>query len=72
MKIEINIEDITLFAKALNNAYIAYCEVVYGISLGCEIPYKLEPLKEISYKELEKRCKCLKDAYKQVEDIEKY
>jgi len=70
MKIEIEVKDISLFAKALNNALITYGDVVWGIYLGCEVPSKLEPLKKISYEELKKRMECLKDVYNQVEELE--
>ena len=70
-KIEIEVDDISLFADALNNACISYSDVVWGIFIGCEIPSKLEPLKKIPYEDLEKRMKCLKDVYGQVIEIEK-
>lgn len=70
MKIEIEIDDISLFAKALNNAIVAYGDAVWGIFIGCEISSKLEPLKKIPYEELEKRIFCLKNVYKQIEKIE--
>lgn len=38
MKIEIEISDIELFAKALNNAFIAYGDIVSSINL-----YGIEP-----------------------------
>lgn len=63
MKIEIEVEDISLFAKALNNALITYGDVVWGVYLGCEVPSKLEPLKKIPYEELKGRIECLKDVY---------
>ena len=70
MKIELEVEDITLFAKALNNAIITYCDIVWGINLGCEIPSKLEPLKKVSDEELMARVECLKAVYNQVEELE--
>lgn len=70
-KITIEVEDITLFAKALNNAIIAYGDITWGIFLGCEVPDKFAPLKKLPYEELETRMKCLKDVYRQLEDIER-
>lgn len=70
MKVEIEVEDISLFAKGLNNACVCYGDVLYGIFLGCEIPSKLEPLKNISYEELQARFDCVKAVYKQIEKME--
>ena len=70
MKIEVEVDDITLFAKALNNATISYDIVVSSILFGCDIPSKLEPLRNLSDDELAKRVRCLKDVYKQVEELE--
>lgn len=72
MKIEIDIgDDITIFAKALNNACVAYGDIISAIFFRCEIPSKLQPLKELSDEELQQRFYCLKDVYKQVEEIER-
>ena len=71
MKIEIEVEDISLLAKALNNACVAYGDIVWSVYLGCEVPSKFDPLKKLSQKELEARINCLKDVYRQVEEIEK-
>ena len=71
MKIEIDVKDITLFACALNNAIAAYGDIIYGIYMCCDIPTRFEKLKDIPYDDLQERFKCLKDVYKQVEEIEK-
>ena len=71
MKIEIEVEDISLFAKALNNACISYGDIIYGIYIGCEVPSKFDPLKKLSQEELKARMDCLKDVYRQVDGIEK-
>ena len=72
MKIEIDIgDDITTFAKALNNACVAYGDVIYSIFLRCEISSKLQPLKDLTDEELQQRFDCLKSIYKQIEEIEK-
>ena len=70
MKIQLEIDDITLFATALNNAIVSYGDVVFAIMLGCEVPSKLQPLKKIPFDKLEGRLACLKAIYKQIEKIE--
>lgn len=71
MKIEIDIDDdISLFIDALNNAIIAYGNIVHSIFLCCSVPSNLEPLKKIPYDVVEKRFYCLKNIYKQLEKIE--
>lgn len=72
MKITIEVEDITLFAKALNNAIIAYGDITWGIFLGCEVPDKFAPLKGLPEGELKARVNCLKDVYRQVEELEEH
>ena len=71
MKIEIEVEDISLFAKALNNACISYSDIIWGIYIGCEVPSKFDPLKKLPEDELKARIDCLKNVYRQVENIEK-
>lgn len=70
MKIEIEVENIELFAKALNNAYLAYHYIVSSIELGCEIPSKFYSLSYLPEEELHKRRNCLRDVYMQIEKIE--
>lgn len=70
MKIEIEVEDLSLFIDALNNAIIAYGNIVHSIFMRCDIPSNLEPLKKLPYNVVEKRFYCLKDAYKQLEKME--
>lgn len=70
MKIQLEVDDITLFATALNNAIVSYGDVVCAIMLGCEVPSKLEPLKKIPFEKLEERMMCLKGIYRQIEKIE--
>ena len=55
MKIEIEVKDISLFAKALNNACISYGDVIWGIYIGCEVPSKFDPLKKLPEEELKAR-----------------
>lgn len=71
MKITVEVEDITTFAIALNNAVTAYGDIVWALFIGCQIPDKFAKLKELQYEEVEKRFHCLKDVYKQVEEIER-
>lgn len=71
MKIEIEVEDISLFAKALNNACVSYSDIVGSIYIGCAVPSKFEPLKKLPEGELKARIDCLKDVYRQVENMEK-
>ena len=71
MKIEIEVEDITLFADALNNSIATYGDILFAIYLGCEIPDKLKKLKEIPFDILQKKFNCIKSVYKQVLEIEK-
>lgn len=75
MKIEIEVDDIEVFAKALNNAFLAYGDIVSSINcLGLE-PHlstiKYLPLMELPAEELDRRYNTLKDVYLQVEAKEK-
>ena len=69
MKLTIEVEDLTLFTKCLNNACLSYFDILHSAWLGCEIPFKFEHLKHISEEEMNARKKCLHDVYKQVEQI---
>ena len=71
MKIEIEIPDITTTSKAINNAMVAYGDIVYSLILGCEVPNKFQPLAKLDEEELTKRFNCLKSIYEQLEEIEK-
>ena len=71
MKIEIEVTDITTAAKAINNAMVAYGDIIYSVILGCEVPQKFQPLSKLDEEELTKRFDCLKGIYKQLEEIEK-
>ena len=70
MEIAIKVDNITTFTKALNNAIIAYNDVVSAIMFGCDVPKKLKPLESVDDEELKKRINCLADVYEQVENIE--
>ena len=71
MKIEIEVDDITLFAGALNNAVASYGNILSAIYCYCDIPAKMEKLKEMPFDELQKRFDCIKNVYDQVLEIEK-
>ena len=70
MKVEIEVDKIELFATALNNAIIAYEDVLYGIYLGCEIQTQFNKLKTLPFEQLKIRQKCLKNVYRQIQKIE--
>lgn len=74
MKIEIEVTDVELFAKALNNAFLAYWDIVTAIDLGCDPQIrttKFLPLGELPDGELKNRFEELERVYLQVEDIER-
>lgn len=71
MKIEIKVDDISLFTDALNNAVATYGNIIFAIYLCCDIPQEFKKLKEIPFEELQKRFDCIKDVYNQVEEIER-
>ena len=74
MKIEIEVTDIELFAKALNNAFVAYWDIVSAINLGCEPQIrtaKFLPLGALPNGELKNRFEELERVYLQVEDIKR-
>ena len=71
MKINVKVKNIVLLVNAFNNAYIAYHNTIGAIVLGCDIPKKLEPLRDVSEKTLMKRLECLKNIYEQLIEKEK-
>ena len=71
MKITIEVPDITTAAIALNNACIAYGDIVYAIELGAEVPSKFNGLRQIDEDVLRKRFECVKNIYTQIEKMEK-
>ena len=74
MKIEIEVTDIELFTKALNNAFLAYWDIITAIDLGCDPQVKATkflPLGELPDGELKNRLEELEKVYLQVEDIER-
>ena len=71
MKITIEIPDITTAAIALNNALIAYSDLIFSINLGLSVPSKFNGLKEVDENVLKKRLGCVKNIYDQITEIEK-
>ena len=71
MKITIEVPDIEIAAKSINNAMVAYGDIVWSIILGCEVPQKFQSLAKLDEEELTKRFNCLRDICKQIEEMEK-
>ena len=69
-QITLEVEDVTLFATALNNAVLAYNDIVFGITYECQVSSKFLPLKNLSEEQLFSRLQCLKNVYNQVIKIE--
>lgn len=53
--------------NGLNNAIIAYFDILSAIYLGCYVPEKFEPLKTLSEEELKARKISLVNLYKDIE-----
>ena len=70
MKIELEINDIEVLSKALNNALTSYGDIVFSTIMRCNIPLKFEKLKDLPDEELMRRVNAIKDIYKQIEKIE--
>lgn len=72
MKVEIDISpyDVTSVAKALNNAYVAYNDIIWGIELGTYVPAKWDKIKSLPYEELLKRRCILAELVKTFERLE--
>lgn len=70
MKIELEVNDLKTLIDGLNNAIIAYNEVVVAINLCCDVPSVFEPLKKIPFEILTDRQKALRDIYLQLIQIE--
>ena len=70
MKITIEVQNIKLFAKAFDNAVAACGETYWSVCMGCNVSSDFEGLGTLSEEELVARFKCLKDVYKQIEEIE--
>ena len=53
--------------NGLNNAVIAYTDVIWGIYLGCEVDTKFEPLKSLPEEKLLERKDKVLNFYKEIE-----
>ena len=71
MLVTLEIPDITEAAKAMNNATVAYGNVLFSAMLCCQVPKNFEFLCDLSDEELKKRYECVKSIYEQIEDIER-
>ena len=70
MQITVDIDEETF--NALNNACIAYNDVIFGIVMGCEVPSVFEPLREKSEEELWGRLNKLKQLYLDIQQKTKF
>jgi hypothetical protein len=70
MKYIIESNDISELLDGLNNAIIAYKEVVNSIEFRCSIPRKLLPLKDVPSETLKNRLVSLKQLYTQLLEFE--
>ena len=70
MKITIEVSDITQTAIALNNAMVAYGDIISCIELGLPVMGKFKVLEDVDAKILRNRFECLRDMYKQIEALE--
>ena len=66
MKIEIEIKDLKSTLDGLNNALHAYNDLIFAITIGCEIPKKYDGLKKYNEDELTHRFNCTKELYEQL------
>ena len=70
MKITIDVPDITLAAKALNNATATLGWFTWGALMGCDIPDRFHKMRDLDENELKKRVEIMKSIVAQVEAIE--
>lgn len=70
MKIEIEIKDLKSTLDGLNNALHAYNDLIFAITIGCEIPKKYNGLKKLNENELNYRLNCTRELYEQLLTIE--
>ena len=71
MKIEIDVADIEITAKALNNAVASFGEICSAIFMNCEVPAKFKGLKSLDPDDLMVRFYIVKSIYEQIEEIER-
>lgn len=53
--------------NGLNNAIIAYNDIIFAIDFCCDVPTKLEPLKKLPEEELHARRDALIKMYRDIE-----
>lgn len=53
--------------NGLNNAYIAYNDIIFACLMGCEVPEKFKKLKNLSDEELCERRTALLEMYREIE-----
>ena len=73
MKVEIEVKDLETFSKALNNAMIAYWDMIASINLGLYPQIngnRFKSLEKLPEEELLNRRNALLDVYYQIERIE--
>ena len=74
MKIEIEVNDLTEFISALNNALIVYGDIISSIQLGCEPGLLIKnkvALEQIGEDKLKARYDALVNIYMELEEIER-
>lgn len=74
MKIEIEVNDLTEFISALNNALIVYGDIISSIQLGCEPGLLIKnkvALEQIGEDKLKTRYNTLVNVYMELEEIER-
>lgn len=71
MKITIDVPDISLAAKALNNAAVAFGEACWTHWCECHLPERLGAMRNLSQEEVRERFYIVKSICEQVEAIEK-
>ena len=67
----IETENLSELLDGLNNAIISYKDVISSIQFGCNVPAKLEVLRNISEEKLLGRYNSLTSVYKQLLEYEK-
>lgn len=70
MKITIEIPDVALAAKALNNAVAVLGWASWTAIIGCELPDRLSKMSELEEEELKRRFMLVMSICEQVEAIE--
>ena len=71
-KVEIDIGPYTItdIAKTLNNAYVAFWDILSAVNLGTHLPAKWDKFAELPYEELLKRRCILADLVRTFERLE--